>query len=262
MAIDMVDEIAGVEFKHSDEILRLLSPSSRQHYINEMTTEGRFGVRTLGVYLKRLELIGFCDLDEVLDCGCGIGQWTFALSLLNNHVCGCDIGSERLLLAHKLAETNGISNIEYRWADMCSLPYDDERFDAVFCYSALMWADVPKAMAEFARVLKPGGVCYICVNDMGWYLNMPMLYQPSAVYRKMALKIKLKYLLRMDRKPMVLNRSRLHKIACAVGLSVQQYGPEGTLSQFGDYDTIPRFYTDRYKGCDTVVEAIMTRNLT
>jgi SAM-dependent methyltransferase len=259
MAIGMIDEITGIEFGHSDEIMRLLSPSTQRHYTNEMTAEGRFGVRTLEVYLKRLESIGFCDMDDVLDCGCGIGQWTLALSLLNQHVCGCDISTERLLLAHRLAETNGISNIEYTWADMRSLPYYDGRFDAIFCYSALMWADVPKAMAEFARVLKPGGMCYVCVNDLGWYLNMPNRYQPRAEYRKMALKIAIKYLLRIDKHPMVLNRRRLEKIGRESGLSVQQYGPEGTLSQFEDHNAIPRFYTDRYKGRDTVVEAILTR---
>jgi SAM-dependent methyltransferase len=257
MAIQLIDETAEARFKHDEEILKLLSPSEQEHYLNEMTTKGRFGPRSLGIYLKRLKLIGFQDMAEVLDCGCGIGQWTFALSLLNEHVCACDISSERLLLAYRLAEKNGAPNIEYRWADMSSLPYKDNRFDAIFCCGSLMFADVKKSMAEFARVLKPGGRCYVCVNDLGWYCNMPIHYSPSIVYRKMAMKIRLKYLLGIDRKPMVLNRSRLDKIACEVGLSVQQYGPEGTLSQFGDPKAIPRFYTDRYRGHDTVVEAIL-----
>jgi len=198
-------------------------------------------------------------MPEVLDCGCGLGQWTFALSLLNEHVCACDISSERLLLAYRLAEKNGASNIEYRWADMGSLPYEDERFNAIFCCGSLMFADVKKSMAEFTRVLKPDGICYICINDLGWYRNMPRQYCPKS-HRKLAIKITVKYILGMDKYPMVLNRSRLEKIGREVGLSVEQYGPEGTISLFGDPDDIPRFYTERYKGRDTVVEAILVRS--
>ena len=254
-----VHEIRDIEFGHSSSILRLLSPWLRRHYATEMTAEGQFGIRSLEVYMERLRLIGFCGMDDVLDCGCGIGQWTLALSLLNKHVCGCDIDSERLLLAYRLAEQNDVSNIEYRWADMCALPYDNEQFDAVFCYGALMFADVPEALAEFARVLRSSGVCYVCVNDLGWYLNMPRQYHPKAKYRKTALKIALKYLWGVDKHPMVLSRSRLEKMGRKAGLYIQQYGPEGTLSRIEGTGSIPRFYTETHRVYDTVVEAILAK---
>lgn len=57
------------------------------------------------------------------------------------------------------------SSLELRAADMLALPFPDASFDAVFAFVSLHHADarhgdfanVPKALAELDRVLKPGG---------------------------------------------------------------------------------------------------------
>ena len=57
------------------------------------------------------------------------------------------------------------ATLELRAADMLSLPFPDASFDAVFAFMSLHHADahhgafvnVPKALAELDRVLRPGG---------------------------------------------------------------------------------------------------------
>ena len=52
----------------------------------------------------------------------------------------------------------GLTQVHCQVADMEDLPFADGSFDAVTCRYGLMYArDVGRAMAEAARVLKPGG---------------------------------------------------------------------------------------------------------
>jgi SAM-dependent methyltransferase len=59
-----------------------------------------------------------------------------------------------------------IRPVEWRQADAMQLPFSDESFDAVACQFGLMFfADRPKALSEFRRVLRPGGVLIYNVWD-------------------------------------------------------------------------------------------------
>jgi SAM-dependent methyltransferase len=52
----------------------------------------------------------------------------------------------------------GLSNVSCRQADMEALPFGDASFDAVTCRYGLMYAhDAGRAVAEAARVVRPGG---------------------------------------------------------------------------------------------------------
>src|SRR5215813_13797832 len=48
-----------------------------------------------------------------------------------------------------------------------SIPVDDDAVDAVFVGDAFIWFDVPVALAEFARVLRPGGG--LALLGRGWF---------------------------------------------------------------------------------------------
>lgn len=51
------------------------------------------------------------------------------------------------------------TNVSYRQADAQALPFADGSFDAVACgFGVMFFPDKPAGFAEFARVLKPGGV--------------------------------------------------------------------------------------------------------
>jgi SAM-dependent methyltransferase len=61
----------------------------------------------------------------------------------------------------------GISRpVEWRQADATQLPFEDASFDAVVCqFGVMFFPDRPKAFAEAARVLRPGGVFIFNVWD-------------------------------------------------------------------------------------------------
>ena len=57
----------------------------------------------------------------------------------------------------RIAE-HGLDHVQVRQGDFHRLPYDDTSFDHVFCIEAFCYAgDTPRALAEVARVLRPGG---------------------------------------------------------------------------------------------------------
>ena len=128
--------------------------------------------RTRGYYRSRLRQIGFINLDCVLDAGCGIGQWSIALGDLNAHVLAVDLNPTRVNLARGLASGENQTNITFGIAPIERLPFRTNTFDAVFCYGVFMFSNIPVTLAEFYRVLKPGGLLYVNANSLGWYLHL------------------------------------------------------------------------------------------
>ena len=50
------------------------------------------------------------------------------------------------------------------------LPFPDESFDLLLCMGVFMFTDQSLAMAEFKRVLRPGGKILITVNGLGYFI--------------------------------------------------------------------------------------------
>jgi ubiquinone/menaquinone biosynthesis C-methylase UbiE len=62
------------------------------------------------------------------------------------------------------AKERGFSNIKTTQGSVEELPFNSQQFDFVVSrYSAHHWKDVPQALREVKRVLKPGG--QVCVID-------------------------------------------------------------------------------------------------
>jgi len=95
----------------------------------------------------------------VLDAGCGAGHASAAVAPFVEKVTAYDLTVSMLEQVRQLCETRGIENIETRQGDVEALPFVDHTFDAVVTrYSAHHWPDVPRALSEIHRVIKPGGV--------------------------------------------------------------------------------------------------------
>lgn len=118
---------------------------------------GLSGPRTAEERRIVLTMLGIEPGDQVLDVGCGPGNYTRPLARAAGE--GLTIGldaSEAMVAA--AVELGGGENIAYLRGDAGALPFDDETFDAVCSVGVIHMVEEPlAALAEMARVLAPGG---------------------------------------------------------------------------------------------------------
>ncbi len=114
----------------------------------------RHGQRTVG-------MIGLRAGDEVLDVGCGTGASALPAALAvgpRGHVTGIDVAENMLVRARQKANEFGLGNTLFRCADMSDAGFPDESFDAVISvFSVFFVSDIEGQIAEFWRLLRPGG---------------------------------------------------------------------------------------------------------
>ncbi len=98
---------------------------------------------------------------RVLDIASGTGEPAISIATLlsgTGEVVATDISTEPLKIAEGRARQRELSNISFRIADVHDLPFAEAEFDRVTSRLGLMFfADLPKALREINRVLKPGG---------------------------------------------------------------------------------------------------------
>ncbi|MBU0492855.1 MAG: class I SAM-dependent methyltransferase [Chloroflexi bacterium] len=131
------------------------------------------------------ELVELCHIGRdsyVLDVGCGVGAT--ACYLVKTHGCrvvGVDASEAMVARSNERAQQEGVTDrVEFRVADVCDLPFDDGRFDAVLVESVLTFvADKQQAIRECVRVTRcpelvegrPGG--YVGLNEQYWIQTPP-----------------------------------------------------------------------------------------
>ncbi len=94
----------------------------------------------------------------VLDAGCGAGHAALAFAPQARLVIACDFSTAMLDQTTVLVRERGVANVAPQLADVERLPFAPARFDLVTTrYSAHHWSQPERALAEFARLLKPGG---------------------------------------------------------------------------------------------------------
>ncbi len=105
---------------------------------------------------------------SILDDGCGAGLETVRLARLvapSGHVTGLDLSDDLLAEARRRAAGLDLP-IDYRQGNAEHLPFPDHAFDVARAERLLLYLDDPaKAVAELARVTKPGGAVYVIEPD-------------------------------------------------------------------------------------------------
>jgi SAM-dependent methyltransferase len=92
----------------------------------------------------------------VADLGCGTGSLAAAIAPDVGRVVGVDQSADMLRAARR--RTAGLGNVELRRGTLEALPLEDASCDAALLVLSLGWvADPPRALAEAARVVRPGG---------------------------------------------------------------------------------------------------------
>lgn len=150
-----------MDFPALEQIIGLQQSDYERKFIQ---TEYGFG---LPYYLNRLDQIMFSG-GQVLDAGCGVGQWSIALSQRFERVESIDLNRGRLAVLQYVADRVGIDTIHIQQGSIERLPYADNSLDGVFCYGVMMFTDVERTLSEFFRVTRQGGRIYVCLNADGW----------------------------------------------------------------------------------------------
>jgi SAM-dependent methyltransferase len=106
---------------------------------------------------------------RLLDVGCGLGEAALALAADlgdDGEVVGVDISEEMVRVARSKAGA-APCRVRFTVGDACSLAEADDSFDAVRSERTLQWlADPVAAVAEMARVVRPGG--RVSLIDTDW----------------------------------------------------------------------------------------------
>jgi ubiquinone/menaquinone biosynthesis C-methylase UbiE len=99
--------------------------------------------------------------DCVLDAGTGTGFAALAAAKRvapGGRVVAVDISEGMLDRAREALAEADLDNVELLQADACDLSqFSSSSFDAVLCAAALLYMPVARALAEWHRLLKPGG---------------------------------------------------------------------------------------------------------
>src|SRR5467141_2344617 len=98
---------------------------------------------------------------RLLDLASGVGDPALSITAKvppSGRVTATDLGPGMISLAEERARKKGLTNIEFREASAESLPFADESYDALTCrFGIMFFPDLPRALRECLRVLKPGG---------------------------------------------------------------------------------------------------------
>lgn len=105
-----------------------------------------------------LEFVGPSQVSSYLDLGTGTGRILELVAPRASRAVGIDLNGEMLSLARARIERAALGHVQVRRGDLFELPYADDSFELITVHQVLHYLEDPSAaVAEAARVLKPGG---------------------------------------------------------------------------------------------------------
>ncbi len=106
----------------------------------------------------------------MLEAGCGVGAQTITLARRgpDARFMSVDVSADSVAEAKRRADWAGLTNVEFRQADIFALPFNAESFDHVFVCFVLEHLSQPvEALAILNRLLRPGGTITVIEGDHG-----------------------------------------------------------------------------------------------
>ena len=106
----------------------------------------------------------------VLEAGCGVGAQTVPLAQRSPgaRFISVDVAAGSLDEARRRAGAAGLTNVEFRRADIFELPFERESFDHVFVCFVLEHLSRPvDALGRLRGLLRPGGTITVIEGDHG-----------------------------------------------------------------------------------------------
>jgi len=147
------DRLAATKRDHADAAHR---------YFAENAAEWD-SIRALHVAEDRVEAavvkaVGGRRFGSLLDLGTGTGRMLELLAPLCDRAVGIDASPNMLAVARANLDRAGIGNAQVRLGDIYNLPVPRDSVDVVTIHQVLHFLEEPeRALAEAARVLRPGG---------------------------------------------------------------------------------------------------------
>jgi len=106
------------------------------------------------IFEERLVLM-LPQFHNVMDAGCGHGEFTLKMSKYTDHITGFDNSTELIHIAQSLLENSDGSNVNFVYATTkTELPFTDEQFDLIYDRRG------PTSIINHSRILRPGGTIF------------------------------------------------------------------------------------------------------
>lgn len=120
-----------------------------------------------------LAVVGRTEVSYVLDVGCGAGQELLPFVRERGAVgVGVDVTPEAGIAGRELFAAHApAARVAFARAAAEALPFAPSSFDVIICRLALPYTDNARALAEMARVLRPGGVLLLKIHHPRYYLS-------------------------------------------------------------------------------------------
>ena len=119
------------------------------------------------------QILADLPVGVALDAACGTGRHAAYLAERGHQVIAVDSSPEMLAVAREK-----LPDVEFHLADLSALPAADQAVDVVVCALALTHVpDLGAVLAEFARILRPGG--HLVISDSRGVLDGVGLPMPT-----------------------------------------------------------------------------------
>ncbi len=142
-----------------------LPPNTLRLHVGRVDHAANFWGQGFDSSQRVLEVFGEDPGGPVLDWGCGSGRtlnWLRGVGTWDRWYRGCDVDRHAI----KWLRQQGIATVAV-CGDEPPLPYPDESFNGLFCFSVLTHIPPQRHAdwyADIRRVLRPGGRAYITVH--------------------------------------------------------------------------------------------------